>query len=68
MCVRTVTDRPIGEVAERSVDGVLESFVIDGREVFVTASVGSRRWVLNRSCVGRLRSGRGVRSFVGENW
>jgi alpha/beta hydrolase fold len=35
----TAIDHPIGEVAERPVHGGLEPVVIDGREVFVTASV-----------------------------
>ncbi len=40
LCTRTSTDHSISTVAQRLVDAVLEPFEIDGREMFVTASVG----------------------------
>ncbi|MGO9955823.1 MAG: putative bifunctional diguanylate cyclase/phosphodiesterase [Solirubrobacteraceae bacterium] len=40
VCTRTAGDHAIAEVAQRLVDAVVEPFAIDGREVFVTASVG----------------------------
>ncbi|MGO9901989.1 MAG: EAL domain-containing protein [Solirubrobacteraceae bacterium] len=40
VCTRTATDHAIAEFAARLVESVLEPFEIDGREVFVTASVG----------------------------
>ena len=40
VCSRTENDHAIAEVAERLVHAAVEPFRIDGREVFVTASVG----------------------------
>ncbi|MGO9790669.1 MAG: EAL domain-containing protein [Solirubrobacteraceae bacterium] len=40
VCTRTASDHAIAEVAARLVESVLEPFEIDGREVFLTASVG----------------------------
>jgi diguanylate cyclase (GGDEF)-like protein/PAS domain S-box-containing protein len=40
VCTRTETDHAIAEVAQRLVDAVIEPFEIEGREVFITASVG----------------------------
>ena len=40
VCTRAASDRAIAEVAKRLVDAAVEPFQIDGREVFVTASVG----------------------------
>ena len=40
VATRTATDHAIAEVAQRVVDTVASPFVIDGHEVFVTASVG----------------------------
>jgi len=40
VCTRTATDHAIAEVAQRLVGAVVEPFEIDGREVFVSASVG----------------------------
>ncbi len=40
LCTRTATDHAIAEVAARLVECVVEPFEIDGREVFITASVG----------------------------
>jgi diguanylate cyclase (GGDEF)-like protein/PAS domain S-box-containing protein len=40
VCTRTASDLAIAEVAARLVESVLEPFEIDGREVFITASVG----------------------------
>ncbi len=40
VCTRTATDHAIAEVAQRLVESVVEPFEVDGREVFLTASVG----------------------------
>jgi diguanylate cyclase (GGDEF)-like protein/PAS domain S-box-containing protein len=40
VCTRTASDHAIAEVAQRLVDAVIEPFQIEGREVFITASVG----------------------------
>ncbi len=40
VATRTATDRAIAEVAQRLIDAVIEPFELDGREVFITASVG----------------------------
>ncbi|MGO9902844.1 MAG: EAL domain-containing protein [Solirubrobacteraceae bacterium] len=40
ICTRTGTDGGICEIAQRLVDAVIEPFELDGREVFITASVG----------------------------
>ncbi len=40
LCTRTDTDHAIAEVAQRLVDAVVEPFDEDGREVFVTVSIG----------------------------
>ncbi len=40
VCTRAASDLAIAEVAERLVEAVVDPFEIDGREVFVTASVG----------------------------
>ncbi len=40
ICTRTATDHAIAEVAQRLLDALVEPFQIDGREVFITASVG----------------------------
>jgi len=40
VCTRTETDHAIGGLAQRLLDAIVEPFDIDGREVFLTASVG----------------------------
>ncbi len=40
LCTRTASDGAICEVAQRLVDAVVEPFELEGREVFLTASVG----------------------------
>jgi diguanylate cyclase (GGDEF)-like protein/PAS domain S-box-containing protein len=40
VATRTATDHAIAEVAQRLIDAVIEPFELDGREVFITASVG----------------------------
>ena len=40
VCARTDTDHAIADVAQRLVDAVVEPFDDDGREVFVTVSIG----------------------------
>ena len=40
IATRTATDHAIAEVAQRLIDAVIEPFQVDGREVFITASVG----------------------------
>ena len=40
VCTRAASDHAIAEVAGRLVQAVVEPFEIDGREVFITASVG----------------------------
>jgi diguanylate cyclase (GGDEF)-like protein/PAS domain S-box-containing protein len=40
VCTRTATDHAIAEVAQRLVDSLIEPFDVEGREVFVSASVG----------------------------
>ena len=40
VCTRTDTDHAIADVAQRLVDVVVEPFEDDGREVFVTVSIG----------------------------
>jgi diguanylate cyclase (GGDEF)-like protein/PAS domain S-box-containing protein len=40
IATRTATDHAIAEVAQRLIDAVIDPFELDGREVFITASVG----------------------------
>ncbi len=40
VCTLTPDDGPVANVAQRLVDAVIEPFLVNGREVFVTASVG----------------------------
>ena len=40
VCTRTATDHAIVEVAQRLVDVIVAPFEIEGRDVFITASVG----------------------------
>ena len=40
IATRTATGHAIAEVAQRLVDAVIDPFELDGREVFITASVG----------------------------
>ncbi|MGA2926541.1 MAG: PAS domain S-box protein, partial [Solirubrobacteraceae bacterium] len=40
VATRTATDHAIAEVAQRLLDAVIDPFELDGREVFITASVG----------------------------
>ncbi len=40
LCTSTASDVAISEVAQRLVDAVIEPFGLEGREVFLTASVG----------------------------
>ncbi len=43
ICTRTASNGAVPEVAQRLVDAVIEPFELDGREVFITASVGVSR-------------------------
>jgi diguanylate cyclase (GGDEF)-like protein/PAS domain S-box-containing protein len=40
ICTRGTTDHAISELAQRLIDAVVPPFELDGREVFITASIG----------------------------